>query len=97
MRSGVEKEDVLVWTPSYMDHVEEEEPAERQDYADLYEPEVEMPEQYEFTEEAYDEYITMKVMLPMDDRYGKANDIGQKRYENRISIGERNKNSFLDS
>ena len=50
-----------------------------------------------FSEEAYDEYITTQVMIPMWNGYGKAKAINRKRDMYGNPIVTRNKNPLLNS
>ena len=54
-----------------------------------------MPEQEEFTEELCNYYITMQVMLPMDDGYGKSKVIIRNRGYGKNPIGVRNNDPLL--
>ena len=65
------------------------------DQAGPYELESPILEYDEFIEEAYYEYITVKVMLPMDNEYYKVDVIGRKTYIDGNSIGSCNKNPLL--
>ena len=63
-----------------MDH-EELESLEYSHYdSDPYDPEAGLAGKYEFTKQEYDEYITMEVILPMDDPHGKTKVVIGKRY-----------------
>ena len=53
-----------------------------------------MTEQDELTEELYDQYVVICVILSMDGGYGKVKMIGRKRDADRNPIGEWNKNNF---
>ena len=62
-----------------------------------YDPEEEITKQCKYTEEAYDQYITMQVMLTMDDGYRKAKFFGRKRDTGGKSVGSEKINPLLDS
>ena len=64
------------------------------DDPDLYDPEAAMTEQDEITEEEYDEYVVIRVIISMNGGYGEVKMIGRKRDADRNPIGEWNKNNF---
>ena len=80
-----------------MNHKELEERMEVHDYVEPYEAEIEMPKQYEFTEESYNQYITLQVIIPIDNGYGKSKVFGQKKDDSGNPIGSKKKNHLLDS
>ena len=63
-------------------------------YPYLYDPEAEITEQGEITEEEYDEYVVIRVIISMNGGYGEVKMIGRKRDADRNPIGEWNKNNF---
>ena len=67
------------------------------DSFDPYNLEAEIPEQDEYTDGSYGDYITMQVMLPMYDGYGKANFVSRKRDVDGNPVGAINRNPFLES